>query len=369
MKEKEREDEAIIPEEDFRAAIAACCEDPLLKRYFQLAPTGAKLFIGLGFYSTHFGDKVDPRQYAECQAEIEPALTLIDLKYLIRFEEDRNTKRYLKGLLAQREAEEGNKASVTAETEAPPGPEPTEDIPPVPRRRLRRRNAVAGLQWTLRKDRVRWFTFLSRAAVLAVLLAGGAVFLYLNRDRINIDSSRPNTATPEPAPVATAQKPETPKERTGPEPAVEKVDAPEHQPVAVADATETNAPPDLIASDATATATAVVVKAETPLTEELLTADTNVVAATEDIAPGDTGEPERVRPVRRPRVVFTDGRKIVRHPGGKIEVPRRFSCLGAGIKPFWVYGPHPEMEAEKERKARLEWRSLAEEAKSMPIEK
>jgi hypothetical protein len=88
-----------------------------------------------------------------------------------------------------------------------------------------------------------------------------------------------------------------------------------------------------------------------------------------DITPGDTGEPERVRPARRPRVVFTDGRKIVRHPGGKIEVPRRFSCLGAGIKPFWVYGPHPEVEAEKERKARLEWRSLAEQAKSMSNEK
>ena len=112
MKEKERERETIIPEEDFREAIAACCEDPLLQRYFQLAPTGAKLFIGLGFYSTHFGDKVDPRQYAECQAEIEPALTIVDLKYLIRFEEDRNTKRYLKGLLGKRFSEgvDGNAA-------------------------------------------------------------------------------------------------------------------------------------------------------------------------------------------------------------------------------------------------------------------
>ena len=60
--DEEREDEAIIPEEDFREAIAACCEDPQLKRYFRLAPPGAKLFIGLGFYSTHFGDRVDPRQ-------------------------------------------------------------------------------------------------------------------------------------------------------------------------------------------------------------------------------------------------------------------------------------------------------------------
>ena len=106
------------------------------------------------------------------------------------------------------------------------------------------------------------------------------------------------------------------------------------------------------------------VKAEAPLREGLLPSDTNVVAVTEDIAPGDTGEePARVRSARGPRVVFTDGRRIVRHPGGKIEVPRRFSCLGAGIKPFWVYGPRPEIEAEKERKARLEWRSLVEQAK------
>ena len=35
-----------------------------------------------------------------------------------------------------------------------------------------------------------------------------------------------------------------------------------------------------------------------------------------------------------------------------------FSCAGAGIKPFWVYGAHPEAEAAKEKKAREEWESL-----------
>ena len=213
------------------------------------------------------------------------------------------------------------------------------------------------------------FTFLSRAAILVVLLAGGAVFIYLNRDRINIDFWRPNTAPPEPASVVKVQTSEVAKERTNPEPAKEKVDETERPPLVVADATGTNVPIASVASDAAATSLAVVVKAETSLMTGLRTAETNAVAVTEDIAPGDIGEPERVRPTRWPRIVFTDGRKIVRHPGGKIEVPRRFSCLGAGIKPFWVYGPHPEVEAEKERKARLEWRSLAEEAKSMPIEK
>jgi len=54
----------------------------------------------------------------------------------------------------------------------------------------------------------------------------------------------------------------------------------------------------------------------------------------------------------------------VRHPGGKVEVPRVFSCAVAGVKPFWVYGPNPEVEAEKERKARREWRALVELARA-----
>ena len=62
------------------------------------------------------------------------------------------------------------------------------------------------------------------------------------------------------------------------------------------------------------------------------------------------------------RVVFTDGKKIVRRPGGVVEVPRVFSCAGAGVKPFWVYGAHPEAEAAKEMKAREEWQALVRQA-------
>ena len=65
---------------------------------------------------------------------------------------------------------------------------------------------------------------------------------------------------------------------------------------------------------------------------------------------------------RKPRIVLTDGKKIVRRPGGVIEVPRVFSCAGAGIKPFWVYGAHPEAEAAKEKKAREEWQALVSQA-------
>ena len=65
---------------------------------------------------------------------------------------------------------------------------------------------------------------------------------------------------------------------------------------------------------------------------------------------------------RKPRIVLTDGKKIVRRPGGVIEVPRVFSCAGAGVKPFWVYGAHPEAEAAKEKKAREEWQALVSQA-------
>ena len=65
---------------------------------------------------------------------------------------------------------------------------------------------------------------------------------------------------------------------------------------------------------------------------------------------------------RKPRIVLTDGKKIVRRSGGVIEVPRVFSCAGAGVKPFWVYGAHPEAEAAKEKKAREEWQALVSQA-------
>lgn len=63
------------------------------------------------------------------------------------------------------------------------------------------------------------------------------------------------------------------------------------------------------------------------------------------------------------RLVFTDGKKTIRHPNGLIEVPVVFSCEGAGIEPFWVYGDNPEEQSAKELKAREEWFSLYSEAK------
>ena len=41
LEEEADEEESIIPEEDFREAIAVCRKDPQLNRYFEMAPPGA----------------------------------------------------------------------------------------------------------------------------------------------------------------------------------------------------------------------------------------------------------------------------------------------------------------------------------------
>ncbi len=341
--DEEREDEAIIPEEDFREAIAACCEDPQLKRYFRLAPPGAKLFIGLGFYSTHFGDRVDPRQYAECQAEIEPSLTVNDLKYLIRFEDDKGTRRYLHRLLAKRE-----------ETQESPVPEERQPIPvpadaiPVPRRRRRGKVSAAGLQWALRKDSVRWLPLACKAAAIVAVLLGGAVFVVANWERIGAGG----------------------KDDKGPVLPISSTNADctivadvEMLPISNANDQlgtlniSTQTLDKCSAPDAWCLMPQTVQTSQTSQTSQTILASEPVVA---ESAVAVESAPVRRKPSRSPRVVFTDGRRIVRHPGGKVEVPRVFSCAGAGVKPFWVYGPNPEVEAEKERKARREWRALVE---------
>ncbi len=348
MADEETEGEAIIPEEDFREAIAACCEDPQLKRYFTLAPTGAKLFIGLGFYSTHFGDKVDPKQYAECQAEIEPALTVNDLKYLIRFEDDRNTKQYLRTLLAKREEEAAAGQKDEEEGEVTYS---AEDPIPVPRRRRRRRGTSSAVQWAMRGDRARLLPMLLRGAALMAILLGGVALVYFNRDRIGVSWQALRM------------------------PATEVVEKPQDAPpeavvtnVAVASAEPAAIPADNIATGAQAEAESVPSQAvvQAPPSEPDVAPPTNIVVAQAAPEPhaADTGKVASRMP-RRPKIVFTDGKRIVRRPGGKIEVPRVFSCIGAGVKPFWVYGPSPEVEAEKERKARAEWESLRQKAQTV----
>ena len=354
------EGEAIIPEEDFREAIAACCEDPQLKRYFTLAPTGAKLFIGLGFYSTHFGDRVDPRQYAECQAEIEPALTVNDLKYLIRFEDDRNTKQYLRTLLARREEEESSGQT----DDVPEAPAyPPEDPMPVPRRRRRRRGASSAVQWVMRGDRLRLLPMLCRGAALLAILLGGAALVYFNWDRIReckiemafrspAASDAGRTGDLEAASMGTVAT------NVAVAPAVPPKTESGETPVEPMEVSAGEVSTGLVASAESGTADVV---RQTAAPEIAQPTNSVVAQAAQEPHAADTG---RVAPRQalRPRVVFTDGKKIVRRPGGRIEVPRVFSCIGAGVKPFWVYGKSPEVEAEKERKARAEWEALRRKA-------
>ena len=335
--EEEFEEEAIIPEEDFREAIAACRRDPELDRYFKMAPSGAKLFIGLGFYSTHFGDKVDPRQYAECQAEIEPALTVNDLKYLIRFERDKNTKKYLRELLVRREAEIVSEEPAPSEPAAVPiAPPESAEVPIAPPKRKIRRTVPTP---TLRAEEAP--VEKDNSVSLPLTIAAGFGLLFLGVLALYF-SQRASDRPSEPAPsVAKADSSGGECEETsnvvarvdvqqpGPDMPAEEAVAP-----AMADVGEEDAPPQV---------------AETPETPPEAPS-----AATADV-------PSRPRG-RTPRVVLTDGKKIVRRSGGVIEVPRVFSCAGAGIKPFWVYGAHPEAEAAKEKKAREEWQALVSQA-------
>jgi hypothetical protein len=105
---------------------------------------------------------------------------------------------------------------------------------------------------------------------------------------------------------------------------------------------------------------------QTPNETEVSLQDVTESAVTVPTAVDVPTTTENPQPVRKhaPRVVFTDGKRIVRRPGGVVEVPRVFSCAGAGIKPFWVYGAHPEAEAVKEKKAREEWQALVSQAEA-----
>ena len=365
------EEEPIIPEEDFREAIAACRQDPQLNRYFELAPTGAKLFIGLMFYSTHFGDKVDPRQYAQCQAEIEPALMPNDLRYLIRFERDKATKQYLRELLAQRKAEatpEETPKEATTEAVAPPEPSDAPFRPPI--RKLRRVDPVpvpqpkpalpprAGFPSEVAfqpkapkasSNRTLGDLLASVKAVASyALLLGGACALYF--------MARPSAPQPDEEPPQAEETPVTPVQ-------AEKADAP--PPAAVRPETapqpeprveETPARPDTKKEDVSTHVADIPVDVgtETPPTD----------TPSEAAPPAEVVVTRKKEPSRGPRVVLTDGKKIVRRSGGLIEVPRVFSCAGAGIRPFWVYSSQPEADAAKEKKARDEWQALVREARA-----
>jgi hypothetical protein len=358
------DEEPIIPEEDFREAIAACRSDPDLDRFFSLAPGGAKLFIGLTFYSTHFGDKVDREQFAECQAEIEPALGVVDLKYLIRFERDKETKKYLRELLAKREAEaqedkaENALAAEIAKEEA--AAEKTgatwsvetklAEVVTSKRKRTLRKRGSSHVLIMVEDDSaaVPMVPPLAKAVVAALvaIVVGALVWMHTSKK----DDGQENKVVVVPD-VDTEQVKGDEMSATNRARSVAAKRV-KRNPLRVRGQTE---PEDPDEADA---------RLHAAVPEALDTTPTAVakVADAQAAPPAATGRESKSR--KDPSVVFTDGKRIVRHPGGKVEVPRVFSCAGAGVKPFWIYASaDPAQDAAKERKAREEWAGLCREAK------
>ena len=359
------DEEPIIPEEDFREAIAACRRDPDLDRFFSLAPNGAKLFIGLTFYSTHFGDKVDREQFAECQAEIEPALGVVDLKYLIRFERDKETKKYLRELLARREAEGAVEEPPAEETPPAEGAAESEgatwsvemklaEVVTSKRKRTLRKRVPRGVPIMVEDDSSEGLMVppLAKAVVAALVAIGVGALVWM----------------------------QTAKKNDGQEGRADVVSAVDPEPVKGDGASATNRARNVAAKRVKRNPVRVRGRAEPEDPDEadarlhaavpgaLDTTTTPVAKVADAVAPPAASGGE-AKPRKGPSVVFTDGKRIVRHPGGKVEVPRVFSCAGAGVKPFWIYASaDPAQEAAKEKKAREEWEGLCREAREQSNE-
>ena len=348
-------DGPIIPEEDFREAISACRQDPELDRLFKFAPPGARLFIGLGFYSTHFGEKTDTAQYKACLEEIEPSLTPNDLKYLIRFEQDKETKRYLRDLLAKREEEE------RAVPELPPeefGGAVEQQDADVPKTSPEKSQVVPQAKKASRTSLVQSLRIVADAEptatgqwVVPVAIGVGVVMLFIclflvhSRMKIGQELARRN------ADVENLQR------RMG----------------------ELQQELERTRAELRKVRSAVVVQEQVavPVHEERPAPERRQDVPTESVVEDKTAEePSEAKPEIQPeksdktaKVVFTDGRKIVRKNNGRlIEVPRTFSYTGAGLKkPFWIYDrklgeAKMEAEAKLEKQARATWRALYEEA-------
>ena len=239
---------------------------------------------------------------------------------------------------------------------------PSYDPVPVPRRRRRSRVTASAVQRLMRGDRMRLLPMLCRAAALLAILLGGVSLVYFNRDRIGVDwqALSLRKAEEEPPPLPIAQN----SPATNAEDMVAAVDsAPKAQEGSIASVTGKVAEAAAVGVSVETSSVQTVLHPAAP--PEASGMATNAVASSQgtDSFAADVPETdERAKPVHRLRVVLTDGKKIVRRPGGRIEVPRVFSSIGAGVKPFWVYGPRPEIEAEKERKARAEWHALIQKA-------
>ena len=331
-----------FPAEEIVQAVDACRkQDRRLDMYHKFAPPSAKPFVELGFYSTHFGDKVDQGLYARCRDAITPTLTEDDIRYLLRFETDVATRDALKELLRNLKKPKLYVRRKTSESTSPapsvPPPPQTPVSPPPPATTSNPPPRIPR-----RSQRIRIGVDADLLKLLALLVAVGGILFFLV-DSLDLGGSRSESRKPKVkslTPVRTAPVPDAPPPPTQ---EVARARQPEARKLPTTD-TATNVPAVVLAS------------AKPP------TADT---AASNIVRKSSTTQ---VKPRTR-KIVLTDGTSVKTRPDGTIEVPRVFSYAGARLKkPFWIYdrqlekSGRIEYEARALKAARDRWKALYDEA-------
>lgn len=314
---------AELPADELAQAVEACRkQDRRLDMYYKFASPTARRFVELGFYSNHFGEGTDPELYIRCRDAIAPTLTETDIRYLLRFESDPDTKAYLNDLLAQLLA---------------PKPQPVRESRPEPKPRfpVKRRKTRPKFRraWSGGRDTsgsVFGPKVIAALAVVSLVLVIGGIRAYVN-DLKESEAARNRAVVRDDCVQSPEDRPKPPEKRVAVRP----------KPVAM-----------------------------TPTDIPAVTGEEPVVAQA-DVEPPPTNDAPTVvtKPTKRRKLVLTDGTRIRTRPDGMIEVPRSFSYAGAGLKkPFWIYDRQLEKsgriehEARAEKAARDKWKALYDEA-------
>ena len=324
---------AELPAGELAEAVAACRkQDRRLDMYYKFASPTARRFVELGFYSNHFGERTDPALYTRCRDAIAPTLTEADILYLLRFESDPDTKRYLNDLLAQLHVPKPQIAPTPQP--APASPKAT----PKPRSPIKRKKARKRLarKWSTERDSsVGIFgpKVLAALAVVSLILVIGGIRAYMNDLRETESAQHRPTFDDDFTPLPDSQ-PKQPKKRV------------------------VSRPKPIVRTEAVLP----VAVEEAPVVAQI----------EEDLSPTNDAPAVVTKTAKKRKLALTDGTRILTRPDGTIEVPRTFSYAGAGLKkPFWIYDRQLEKsgriehEARAEKAARDKWKALYDEAISL----
>ena len=205
--------EDVIPVEDFQQAIQECRKDPAMNAYFENAPAGARLFIGLQFYAHVFSETVSEAQYQQCLSEIEPDLGVSDLDYLMaNVGDDEQTAAYLRDLRARLQPEPQEPARrmtlrrpAFAQTSAPVDDLSVPDLPPEEPRMSEYGRQVMEAQRLARKERLQGLC-VKGVVLLGVLVVGFLLWSQFGGMAIRRFAS-PSGQTPEEHDQGTAHAP------------------------------------------------------------------------------------------------------------------------------------------------------------------